>query len=704
MRSHVRGGLLTMALLALAGAGSGAMSVSALAQGMCVNEQLRTQDAYSTSLPDCRAYEQVSPVDKGLTDALGQPGAVQVAPSGGAVTFYSLVPFPGVPGSPGPVTYLSARGGNAWSTQGLAPPSQPNFRTEVLVALTEDLAKTIVVAKEPPLAPGGTPGQENYYVRDNATGEYELLAPGPGALSFADATPGGARILFEDAGQEVIPGIRDEAGAPYLYEWDRGQVRLIAAAAVAGATRTASYTQNTISEDGSRVIFTDLATGRIYVREPEAEKTIAVSAGSAVWRAATPDGRYIFYTEGPEGEEELYRLDLDSATPEPQPLTGAGGKVLGTLGVSDDGSYAYFAAEGVLTTSENANKETAEPGAANLYEWHGRGLAPTFIVRLAKADQPALPDESDWRDARASEAGGPSAGNKSSRVNSAGTTVLFTSTHRLTRYDNTGHDELYLFDATADNLTCVSCNPPGVPTTSDAYLSSQPVVEEGPASAGSRLFLTRNLSEDGSRVFFQTAEALVPQDTNGVSDVYEWEREGAGSCPGGGGGCVYLISTGHSASPSSFGDASADGGDVFFFTRQSLVGQDQDSNSDVYDAREGGGIAAQNPAAPASCSAEACRGALVSPPRFGAPSSAALSGVGNLTPPAATPPAKPKAKPLTGAQKRAKALKMCRRKRTKKLRQKCEKNARKRYPSKSTAGKAVTSTRVGKPVGGITHD
>jgi hypothetical protein len=289
MKIRIRRTLLTMALLALAAAGSGAMAVSALAQGMCVNEQLRTQDAYSPSLPDCRAYEQVSPVDKNLNDALGQPGVVQAAPSGAAVTFYSLLPFPGVPGSPGPVTYLSARGGDAWLTQGLAPPSQPNFATEVVVDLTEDLAETIVVAKEPPLAPGATPGEESYYVRDNATGEYELLAPGPGKLSFADATPGGSRILFEDTGQEVIPGIRDETGAPYLYEWDSGQLRLIAAAAVAGANHTASYTQNTISEDGSRVIFTDLATGRIYVREPENGKTIPVSAGSAVWRAATPN-------------------------------------------------------------------------------------------------------------------------------------------------------------------------------------------------------------------------------------------------------------------------------------------------------------------------------------------------------------------------------------------------------------------------------
>ena len=115
--------------------------------------------------------------------------------------------------------------------------------------------------------------------------------------------------------------------------------------------------------------------------------------------------------------------------------------------------------------------------------------------------------------------------------------------------------------------------------------------------------MTRNLSEDGSRVFFQTQEALVPQDKNGQTDVYEWEREGAGSCEhasasfsASNGGCLYLISTGESDKPSYFGDASANGSNVFFFTRQSLVGQDRDENYDIYDARIDGGIAAQNPA------------------------------------------------------------------------------------------------------------
>ncbi len=137
------------------------------------------------------------------------------------------------------------------------------------------------------------------------------------------------------------------------------------------------YTQDTISEDGSRIFFSDAGTGRIYMREPEAGRTIPVSAGiePAYWRAATADGSKVFYTEG----EDLYRFDIASETREP--LTSGAAGVLGTLGIAtENGSYAYFVATGVLASNENGNKETAEASKANLYEWHDGETI--FIARL----------------------------------------------------------------------------------------------------------------------------------------------------------------------------------------------------------------------------------------------------------------------------------------------------------------------------------
>ena len=66
----------------------------------------------------------------------------------------------------------------------------------------------------------------------------------------------------------------------------------------------------------------------------------------------------VFYTEG----EDLYRFDAASETREA--LTSGAAGVLGTLGIStENGSYAYFVATGVLAGNENGNEEKAEDEA-----------------------------------------------------------------------------------------------------------------------------------------------------------------------------------------------------------------------------------------------------------------------------------------------------------------------------------------------------
>ena len=640
-----------------AGLGAGTLTAFARAEG-CPNEQLRQRDGYALALPDCRAYEQASPVDKNFTDALGEADVVQSSPSGEAVTFFSAASFPGVLSATGPSLYLTTRAGGEWSTQGLVPQtvprSQPEHGSASVLSLSEDLSEAIVNT-EPGLEAGMAPGRYSY-LRDSATGAFRLLAPG--IATFADATADDSRIIFESR-KQLLP-----IAAPSvvnLYEWDGGRPpgqelslagilpdgKAPAAGSVAGPGGPALggavggatggfYTQNTISADGSRIFFSDAETGRIYMREPEAARTIPVSAGPAYWRAATADGSEVFYTEG----EDLYRFNVASETREA--LTNAAAGVLGTLGIStENGSYAYFVATGVLADNENSNAEKAQAGKANLYEWHSGETI--FVARLNIESEY---DEYDWRDFYSlNPSAAPATGEKGSRVTPDGMTVLFASRARLTSYDNVNQGELYLYEATSGKLTCVSCNPSGAPATSEAYLAGNPSIVAAPER---NAFLTRNLSEDGSRAFFQTREALVPQDKNGQTDVYEWEREGAGG-PGGcsrssasfserSGGCLYLISTGESGDPSYFGDASADGSNVFFFTRQSLVSQDRDENDDLYDARVEGGIAAQNPSPPASCTGEGCLGPVDPPTVLDAPASATFLGAGNLKP----SPAKPK--------------------------------------------------------------
>jgi hypothetical protein len=189
--------------------------------------------------------------------------------------------------------------------------------------------------------------------------------------------------------------------------------------------------------------------------------------------------------------------------------------------------------------------------------------------------------------------------------------------------------EFFHYNAPSKDLDCASCNPTGArPFVSASLGDTAPGVQLG--AAGHFNFLTRNLSADGKRVFFDSQEALVSSDTNGVTDVYEWEAKDSGSCEteSQNGGCLYLISTGASPDPAYLGDASTIGDHVFFFTSQQLVPGDRDHLYDAYDATVGGGLASQHTLAPPTCAGVACQ-ANPAPPPDQAASSEVFQGPGN---------------------------------------------------------------------------
>jgi hypothetical protein len=455
-----------------------------------------------------------------------------------------------------------------------------------------------------------------------------------------DVLPGGAVAVGGAAGWRG-PGAAEETVE--LPDHSSGQVSY--------------FTENAVSEDGSRVYFTDLSSERLYLRESApggAGETLEVSSGPAAWLAATPDGSQAFYSEG----GVLYRFDAQGtggggtgggggSGVQSTALTPAGAEVQGVLGVGGEGSYVYFAAKGVLANG-------GVSGAGNIYVSHEGTIA---LVSSAG-------EEDDWSahtllyDSVAR--GGPAEGVRTARVSADGRTLLFSSRMNVDGYDNHGaggncseHEEpascneLYVYSASTGGVTCASCNPQEAAATHDALLYH---ASSDGSIAPPTLYpwdLPRNLSADGSRVFFETEEALLEGDSNSVMDVYEWEREGSGTCAAGrNGGCLYPISSGVSSEPSYFAQASSSGDDVFFFTRQPLVGQDEDELVDLYDAREDGGIAAQNPPAPAvPCLGESCHPAQALVPAAGLPVSQLFSGPGDSAPAVeATVVAKPKPK------------------------------------------------------------
>jgi hypothetical protein len=370
--------------------------------------------------------------------------------------------------------------------------------------------------------------------------------------------------------------------------------------------------------------------------------------------------------------EDLYEYDVDSGRLTDLTVDSNGdpfgADVQGVVATSRDGAYVYFIASGALAsgaqtlTCKTANAELVEKReAGSLTDEEGErlhveekeeelGLLParhgcnlyvlhdgitTYIASLLSFDNRLTPISGsngyrgDWR---------VSPGERTAQVTPDGRHLVFISNRRLTGYENyVGGGpspllpEVFIYDAPTGQTSCVSCNPSGAPI--EAYRGAEAYSLGGYlATSNEPGFMERWVSDDGSRVFFSTTQSLVPRDTNGLMDVYEWERNGSGSCPGIAAGvaqpgCIYLLSGGDSESETLFVDADATGANVFFVTREHLATRARNENMAVYDARVDGGF----PETSLACTGTGCQGVPPAPPIFATPSSVTFSGVGNFT-------------------------------------------------------------------------
>jgi hypothetical protein len=372
------------------------------------------------------------------------------------------------------------------------------------------------------------------------------------------------------------------------------------------------------------------------------------------------DGEHIYWSADGEPQpnpgNDLYRYDAGTGQLSDLTVDGTdtdGAEVKGVLGTSHDGSYVYFAANGDLddagpaTPGDCANIEAkfGASGECSLYLWHGGAI--TFISRLDVAGggghDGSTSDAVDWAPNSHNTSGFEQM--NTARVSADGRTLVFRSHRKLTAYENAGTPEFYRYRVGDPTLLCVSCNPTGAPPVDKPHV--QTLEAGGGLGSAAQPILNRFVSADGERVFFESPDKLVGSDVNGEAgcplireirlmracqDVYEWEAEGSGSCHSASqdGGCLYLLSSGTSDSPSFFGDADEEGENVFVFTRDRLVPQDGDQLQDIYDVKTGGGLASQNQAPPPPpCEAEACRGPAGEAPSAASAGSAAFQGPGN---------------------------------------------------------------------------
>ncbi len=691
----------------------------------------------TASLQDGRQWEMVSPLQKeGAALAQISEGIIQAAADGNAFTDMSYAePIEEDPASAyNNEANFFGRGPDGWTSKTIAPPHSaagplPIGQGQEYRFFSEDLSTGILQPFGPvtPLASGVS--QSTPYIRTNFLNGDPGVLCGSGCYQplVSDAnTPTGTQYGEEEngpcrnthCGPEVVAVNPDlnhvlikssvalTAGFKGgIYEWTNGELTFVGN----GELGSDGLLRHVISDNGSRVVVNGFYEGMsgLLVRDTVTGETVQIGPGD--FADASSDGSRIFLYNNAELFEYNLNAPADSRVSDlsvdSNPDEAAG--VSSVLGASEDGSYVYFAASGVLATGATpAGCNEAQP-CMNLYVRHGG--TTRFVTGLSSEDYPVWTIE-------------PGNG-LSARVSPNGRWLAFMSNRDLTGYDTTdavsGHsdEEVYLYDASTGKLVCASCDPTGARPVGVEYGSdgSQLVkgdrvfrVETWIASnvppwtrldLNSASYQSRYLSNSG-RLFFDSHDALVSQDVNGTQDVYEYEPTGVGDCDVAkdtfdetSGGCVSLLSSGESSEESAFLDASETGGDVFFLTTSKLVMHDFDNSYDVYDARECGSgpsrcLASEPASSPPCGTGDSCKSAPSPQPAiFGSPSSATFSGAGNIT---RTKPAPVKAKALTRVQRFVHALDACHAKKGKR-RKTCERKVNAQYgarkPHKTHANK-----------------
>ena len=142
-RARTAGVVVLAGVLALlAGALPGVASA-----GSCPNEEIRAEQG-SERLPDCRAFELVTPEVKGDDSAIGGVNGSPLGfPDGNHVFYRSLLPLPGS-GSGELESVLSTRTASGWVNTPLAPPAGPGEPVG-LFAHTHAVAATPVTRPSP---------------------------------------------------------------------------------------------------------------------------------------------------------------------------------------------------------------------------------------------------------------------------------------------------------------------------------------------------------------------------------------------------------------------------------------------------------------------------------------------------------------------------------------------------------------------------
>jgi hypothetical protein len=701
------------------------------ADAACPNEALRSGQS-STFLPDCRAFELVSPPESEpyLVNASDFTYGARASITGGAIAWFSFYPLSGSAG--GEFHNISTRGSSGWSTEPIGPrltPTNNGFSfCEPLVFFSADLSKSILIdgkqssgseqpaegecpGNNPALVTGEPEGFQNVFIRDGATGVYALANITPEGTPpqnawLQDTSDDFSHVVFEDAAKltQTAP-----VGAS-LYEWASGTVSLVTVlpngiptvgnspgAVVGGGNLKGSQPiTHPASADGTRVVFE--AEEKLFLRENaeqqletvqgsngeclesakactvqlDASQAEGTGGGGSFVAANTTDTR-IFFTDGSGA-----KLTSDTTPGSGQHLYEYDTQTGALNDLTPAGEFGLLGVSGisndgaylyVVARAALATKAVAgQPTAESPNLYVFHNGTPEFVATLGEGD---LQDVQDW-----------SLGELSARVSSNGRYLAFNSIEELLGYDNTPvQPEACLVEFSVGGALPGPCAEIFLYdavknelhcvscTPSGARPTARTEIPQAEAAnPGPGPTYMQRNVLDDGRVFFDTANSLLSGAGNDVSNVYQYEA-----------GHLRLISTGTSEANSFFYDASPNGEDVFFTTTQHLEQNDTGNGMRLYDARVEGGF--PEPEASVQCSGEGCRAQGTGVSAFPLVPTTGLQGAGNLAPP------KHKVAVLSRRQKLSRALRACQHKKNKGRRVACRRQARKHYGTASVTVK-----------------
>jgi hypothetical protein len=530
-----------------------------------------------------RGYEMVSPAQKTGAPVDSNWTGFKSSPDGNAIVYTTQkAAYDDAHSAPYQPRVLGTRSPAAWSSIGVDPPlttSVPGRDTFwATLSVSDDFQHALVLTTRK-LGAEGADGNGNLYVRDLRNDSYDLVASSAdphfyedlagtgGEANYLGGTSDFSRVVI-DARVALTPDA-PRAGNYNVYTWTRGAGLQLASVMPDGTPAVGAASgenqirdRHPVSDDGSRIFFQVIGTG-LFMRENGRTVPISVSQRTgdpatlqdAKLISASPDGSFVMFEvnassapltdDAPVGVDNAYRYDVETGKLDYVAPRVNGYPVEIARPANDDLFY----------------QSNVDPDGGNrLYYAHGGTSHLIGVVTDALNAWALSPD---------------------------GRYFAFQTASRLTSYDNGGKGEVYLYDAVDNNLTCLSCRTDGGAAIGDAQMGQ-----------GSEVHLAHtplSVLDDGA-VFFDSPDPLVPRDTNGHRDVYKAQ-----------GGVLSLVTPGTGDGDATFVEATPDGSNVFFVTDQRLVGQDQDGTADLYDARVGGGIAAQSPdAGPAPCGGSEC--------------------------------------------------------------------------------------------------